>query len=162
MAALSPITVARFWSKVSVLKSEDECWHWQGAFNGSGYGSFRVPDLGRVTVSAHRVAYALYNGEWPDEALLVRHKCDNPKCVNPHHLELGNHVDNGRDMVERGRGRNGQLAGEQNGNAKLTAVDVDDIKWMITLGKTNIAIAAHYGVHHATISAIRRGKSWAA
>lgn len=162
MAALSPITVARFWSKVSVLKSEDECWHWKGARNGSGYGSFRVPEIGRVTVSAHRVAYFLYKEEWPDDELLVRHKCDNPICVNPHHLELGTHVDNGRDMVERGRGRNGQLAGEENGNAKLTAVDVAVIRVLIAKGAANTDIAETYGVHHATISAIRRGKSWAA
>lgn len=160
MADLSPITVARFWSKVSIPQRSDDCWTWTGAVAGSGYGSFNVPAMG--STSAHRIAYRLVNGEWPGYRMLVRHKCDNPRCVNPDHLETGNHVDNANDMIARGRGRNGEQAGEQNGHAKLTADDVNDVRQLIESGLTNIAIAERFGVHHATISAIRRGRSWAA
>lgn len=160
MADLTPITVARFWSKTSIPHSDDDCWTWTGAVAGSGYGSFNVPTKG--STSAHRIAYRLMNGQWPGPRDLVRHKCDNPRCVNPSHLELGNHVDNAKDMVERGRGRNGEQVGEQNGHAKLTADDVVHVRAMLDKGMTNTAIAAHFGVHHATISAIKRGKSWAA
>jgi hypothetical protein len=162
MATLSPITVARFWSKVSVPKSVDECWTWQGALAGSGYGSFYVPELGGVSVSSHRIAYGLVKDRWPGPDELVRHKCDNPKCVNPHHLELGDHIDNARDMMERGRLVLHNQAGENNGGARLTAQNVSEIRVMFEAGMTNIAIAARFGVHHATVSAIRRGKTWAA
>lgn len=160
MADVSPITIARFWSKASVPADENSCWAWKGAVAGSGYGSFYVPTKGAT--SAHRVAYRLANGQWPAPRVLVRHKCDNPKCVNPYHLELGNHVDNAKDMVDRGRARNGGQAGEQNGHAKLTADDVSKVRRMIASGLTNTAIARYFRVHHATISAIRRGRSWAA
>lgn len=103
MADVSPITIARFWSKVAVAASHLDCWPWQGAVNGNGYGNFRMPEFGRHNFSAHRVAYRLVKGDWPDEGLVVRHKCDNPICVNPYHLEHGTVADNMRDMVERGR-----------------------------------------------------------
>ena len=33
----------------------------------------------------------------------MRHKCDNPKCLNPEHLEIGTQSDNTKDRDERNR-----------------------------------------------------------
>lgn len=90
----------RFWTKVDV---RDGCWSWRAARNPKGYGVFSCE--GR-TVSAHRFSYELYNGPIPS-GMVVRHKCDNPPCVNPDHLELGTQADNERDKINRGRYRNG-------------------------------------------------------
>ena len=161
MADLSPITIARFWSKADV-GSNSACWPWRGARNGNGYGNFRMAEFGRMTFSAHRVAYLICSGEWPPDGLLIRHKCDNPICVNPHHLECGTVADNMRDMVERDRHSKRDQSGERNGAARLKAVDVAAIRELIGSGQTNTAIAARYGVTHSMISRIRRGRSWAA
>lgn len=161
MAALSAITNARFWSKVAVKGSSAECWLWQAAKTGSGYGSFNVPEISN-RMSAHRVSYWMKTGECPPDDLLVRHKCDTPLCVNPHHLEIGTVADNARDMVERERHKKPDSVGEANGNAKLTAEKVATIRQLIEAGQTNTAIARRFGVTHSLISRIRRGRSWAA
>lgn len=88
----------RFWSKVS-MAGPDECWEWMGSRNTGGYGWFKVGD--RATGS-HRVAFELTSGPIPD-GLLIRHRCDNPPCCNPAHMELGTPADNAADRTERGR-----------------------------------------------------------
>jgi hypothetical protein len=53
----------------------------------------------------HRAVYCEHRGIPADDikGLVVRHKCDNPRCVNPDHLEIGTHQDNMNDKVARGR-----------------------------------------------------------
>lgn len=114
---------------------------------------------GGKVVYAHRYAYQQEYGEIP-HGLLVCHRCDNPSCVNPKHLFIGTNLDNTRDRVAKGRSKNGAAGGEMNGNAKLTANQVEQIRASIVSGKNNSEIARLYGVHHATISAIRLGKTW--
>lgn len=53
-------------------------------------------------VLVHRVAWVATYGFIPDGKIL-RHKCDNPRCINPAHLEPGTHKQNTNDMMERGR-----------------------------------------------------------
>lgn len=91
----------RFNSKFGI-RLPDGCWTWIAGKNARGYGQFRVK--GR-TYLAHRVAFQSANGILPADQV-VRHKCDNPECVNPEHLILGSQADNMRDMSERGRVRN--------------------------------------------------------
>lgn len=160
MAELSPITVARFWSKVSVV-SITKCWLWTGAIKSDGYGNFRVPELGRRMQQAHRVAYTLANGVWPPDDLVVRHKCDCRPCVNPRHLLIGTQRDNMQDMIARNRRTAPDQRGALNYAAKLSADDVAKVREMFDLKMTNIAIAAQFGVTHAAISKIRTGAAWA-
>ena len=92
----------RFWSKV-LRGGPEQCWPWQtSASTTGGYGKFRL-STNRL-MNAHKMAYILSKGEVPD-GKVVRHKCDNPLCCNPDHLELGTQLDNVWDMQARGRGR---------------------------------------------------------
>lgn len=91
----------RFWSNVAVA-GEDDCWLWTGGLNGGGYGS--MGNDGR-SITAHRASWQIHYGEIPNvqPRLVVMHKCDNPQCVNPHHLELGTYSDNIQDSIRKGR-----------------------------------------------------------
>lgn len=86
----------RFWDRVAIGQP-DECWEWQGSLRGDGYGQFYAHGKHRAV---HRFAHYITTLEWPP---VVRHKCDNRRCCNPHHLEGGTQQDNMRDVVERGR-----------------------------------------------------------
>lgn len=86
------------------------CLEWLWHRNGDGYGMVRYE--GKPGVLAHRAAYCLANGVTLDsiKGQEVRHKCDNPGCVEPTHLELGTHAENMTDMVARGRSAKGERA----------------------------------------------------
>jgi hypothetical protein len=77
--------------------------------------------------------------------------------VNPEHLFLGTMMDNVRDMMEKGRSRQG----ENHRSAKLTVEQVRKIKTILAEGLLRVSdIAREYGVTHATIACIARGTSW--
>lgn len=149
----------RFWSKVARPLGWDACWPWTASIKSARapYGHFKLKSY--VTVTASRVAYALYYGRSPG-GLLVCHHCDNPQCVNPSHLFLGTVQDNSDDMKRKGRGSRRDQRGALNGAAKLSEVDVARVRDLIRAGLTNTAIAAQFGVTHQLISRIRRGRSW--
>ena len=149
----------RFWEKVDV-REENQCWEWRGSIAANGYGSFRLPRPTKEVIGAHRISYFLANDGIPS-GMLVRHKCDNPKCVNPNHLEPGDKRDNARDMVERGRATIRDQRGEKNGAAKLTLEQVSAIRQMVARGMRNTEIACQFNVSHQLISRIKLGKAWA-
>jgi hypothetical protein len=87
----------RFWNYVEMIPFHG-CWEWSGSRR-NGYGQFYVD--GRV-VYAHRFAHELLVGPIPTERWVLHH-CDNPGCVNPAHLFLGDAAANVRDMLAKGR-----------------------------------------------------------
>ena len=95
--------------------ASDGCWNWTGKQNAQGYGAIRVD--GTYT-RAHRAMYFLINPE-ADRSLVVMHKCDNPRCINPDHLQLGTQKENMMDMHAKGRFKGGAPKGNTNakGNA---------------------------------------------
>lgn len=80
---------------------DDECWTWVGAKNSHGYGHVRLNR--NSNLYAHRAAYEVAHGTGSAEGLVIRHKCDNPLCINPSHLEGGTQMQNRMDMLMRNR-----------------------------------------------------------
>jgi HNH endonuclease len=147
----------RFWKKV---KKGDGCWLWTASTNPQGYGKFGVKIGGKnKTAAAHRVSWLLTNGPIPDGKLLM-HKCDNPLCVNPSHLELGTTFDNIRDMMAKGRRGYTGLQGSKNPKSKLSESQVSDIRAAFESGESRADIARRYGMNWGSVDNIVKGVYW--
>ncbi|MGL5852638.1 MAG: HNH endonuclease [Phycicoccus sp.] len=137
----------------------DRCREWQGKRNERGYGRFWL--RGRW-VLAHRAAFELAWGGLP-AGLVVRHRCDNPPCVNLEHLELGTHADNMRDMAERNRRKGiATVWGERHGRSKLTRAQVEEIRSRRDAGVLLADLAGAFDVSKQHVSKICRREKWAA
>lgn len=80
-------------------KPSGECLEWTGCFNSDGYA--RVSWNGNSNGKVHRIVYALANPSEDLTGKVVRHTCDNTKCINPEHLLSGTPADNMRDRDTR-------------------------------------------------------------
>lgn len=144
----------RFWLKVR-RGSANDCWEWQGNRSARGYGRLRSGSSPHGSFLAHRVSWNLHFGPIPF-GKCVCHRCDNPCCVRPNHLFLGSACDNIRDAMRKGR-----LAhGERNGQHRLTASQVRDIRASCRLGIPQKVLIAKYGVTSSTVSRIANGLRW--
>ena len=103
---------------------------------------------------SHRVAYELENGEITD-GLMVRHKCDNSKCINPKHLELGNHSDNMNDRNERGK----TAKGSSHGGASITEEIAKNI-YKNKDKKSSIETAKEFNITKNIVYNIWSKKTW--
>lgn len=131
----------------------DVCWEWSGTRN-RGYGIVRD---GRRQRGAHVVAWERANGSCLLNGYVIRHKCDNPPCVNPAHLEIGTHADNAQDAVMRNR----TAKGSANGMAKLHPAEVNGINLMLATGKYyQWEIGNAFNVSQTLVSHIKLGKAW--
>jgi hypothetical protein len=99
--------IERIKSKVTVTASG--CWECAGYRH--KLRNVKTHDKGYVLLSyrrtqqmAHRLAYRLFVGPIPGD-LQVCHECDNPPCVNPDHLFLGDQNANMRDMADKKRNK---------------------------------------------------------
>jgi hypothetical protein len=150
----------RFWEKVD---KSGECWLWTGGMSPSGYGNVGSTAgnkrRGFATRAAHRISWILTFGEIGD-GLCVCHRCDNPPCVNPAHLFLGTHLDNNRDMINKGRDRKNPRRGEAHHQAKLTEDAVLSIRELSRNGVPRAELAARFGVAQSGISKITLRQTW--
>ena len=62
--------------------NSDGCHVWTAGKTKDGYGKIDVEGRDQM---AHRVAWFLHYGQWPE--LTLDHLCRNRACVNVHHLE---------------------------------------------------------------------------
>jgi hypothetical protein len=144
-------TAERFWRYVE--KSEG-CWLWTGGRLMKGYGTLggtREEGAPQDRL-AHRVSWELHHGTPPPHDRMVCHTCDNPPCVNPAHLFLGDARSNAADMVAKGRANQGK---------KLTAADVRTIRAnYVPVRGALTALAARFGVDRRSIAEVVHGRTW--
>jgi len=93
---------------------------------------------------------------------VVRHRCDNPPCINPEHLITGTQGQNIQDMIDRGRHLNlfgRDLVDRSAGRA--TPEDAEQARRMYLGGATPRQVATALGVSKATAKAMRpEGLRW--
>ena len=97
---LTEAQISSFWSNV-VRRENNECWNWRGPKRGN-YGKFKIN--GQIFAS-HRVSFSISKGKINCKGAwgLIMHKCDNPSCCNPSHLEVGSPLTNANDASAKGR-----------------------------------------------------------
>lgn len=98
-----------------------------------------------------------HGGEIP-KGIDVCHTCDVRNCVNPDHLWLGTRKENVADMHSKNRAL--KARGEKSSNAKMTAVQVSEIRARKAAGETIAALADVFGVSMGCISAITTRRNW--
>jgi hypothetical protein len=154
-----PLFEARFWARVDRTA---HCWIWTGYKDVRGYGhvALRRQERRSRPELAHRVAYALAYGAVPPGAF-VCHRCDQPSCVRPEHLFLGDNSANIQDMWVKGRGARLWARGESHGLAVLTTQQVLEIRARYAAGERCGELAAAFGVGVHRIDDIVTWKSWA-
>jgi hypothetical protein len=92
---MTPEALAKFQDRVHT-EPNTGCWIWVGAHTPRGYGQFYNGDRSRgrqIMSYAHRVSYEHFVASI-EVGHEIDHKCKQPSCVNPEHLEAVSHREN--------------------------------------------------------------------
>lgn len=145
----------RFFARVQ-KGAKDKCWLWPGAKSVKGYG---ILTYRGKRIAAHRLSWCLQNNVpiWKlTSENYVTHDCDNPPCVNPNHLRLGDGISNNAETTARKR----RAYGEKNPTSKLTEAAVRDIRKNATTWEGMCDAMKKYRVSQGTIQAVLKRKMW--
>lgn len=124
------------------------CWEFKGYTDSNGYCQISIG--GKETL-VHRLAYQTWVGPLGKgegyHGTVVRHKCDNPPCMNPQHLVAGTQTDNMRDM-------------KTNGTSNRPVLDAEKARAIRASTEGTKVLAEMYAVTATTILGVRSGKTW--
>ena len=138
----------------SVPDDPGTCMVWPFYKDGRGYGQMWF-DGYRTLV--HRLVYKLEFGPiYP--GMCVLHHCDNPPCFRPSHLFQGTPLDNKQDCCAKGRQH--RPIGVLNVKAKLTEIEVLQIRELRIGGWTLQSLANRFHVSKSTAGYASKGTSW--
>ncbi len=147
----NPDRIQAFWKKVNILSST-ECWNFNGRHYPNGYGNVNIDGK---NFTSHRFTWMISRGAI-ESGKEVCHRCDNRSCCNPDHLFIGTHKENMRDMIGKGRGRQGFNQREK----RLKRSEVIQIRIMASSGHSLAEIAKHFKITISNASYIVTRKTW--
>lgn len=131
---------------------DNECWP------ANGYKSYPSITINGKGYAATRVVCTLHHGEIPD-GYHVAHSCDNPRCINPKHLEAVTPSENARQAVERNLKKH--PIGERCGTSKMTEQQVRAaIAECKATGHGYRRIAKKLGLPPSAVKDMLSGRSW--
>lgn len=137
------------------VQKTPECWLWTASKDKHGYGKLsRSRKDGPILAS--RASWEINVGPIPG-GLHVLHSCDNPSCVRPDHLFLGDAAANMIDKKNKGRA---QIEGLWLKNLraalsklrKLSDAQCREVVQLRQQGLSLVELGKAFGVHHSTIS----------
>jgi DNA-binding XRE family transcriptional regulator len=156
--------IARIMKRVTIQvdKSDDgtpptEHWLWDG--NNATNSTAQYPSIGYRgrTVHVHVASWLAHNKQdsVPAGKMIMRENCRYNHCVNPKCLRAGTAAD-----IQRQRFINGTAGiGEQNGNSKLSAEKVLQIRENKD-NKTRNELSKEFGTTASNIHKVQRGQAW--
>lgn len=145
--------IDRFYHKVA-FDHPSKCWEWTANRSMGGYGMVKFHGRNR---GAHRISYELWTGTEIPDGMQVMHRCDNPPCVNPFHLELGTCRDNIRDKHAKGR-QPSQRGSRNNAGSRLTDDQIIEALRRLRSGEVQRQIAEDLGITQTMVSRINLGR----
>lgn len=145
----------------SIPEPNTGCWLWLGSTKGkgrlAGYGAICTSSNSkRRDMLAHRFSFEAFNYKIPDGCWIL-HQCDNPACVNPEHLLVGNNKTNVLDKVAKGR----QSKGNTHGRSTTTwdvvrKIRSEYVKKVVTAPM----LAKKYGIGVSAVELILANRTW--
>jgi len=139
-----PIDIKAVIAQSSVRDPATGCLNWTGDVNRQGYATFK----GRKV--ANRLCEAVHGPLVKGQ--VVRHACDNRRCCEITHLQLGTRRDNSQDMVRRHRGSRKW--------AKLTDEQVRLVWRLHEEGRSHRELAEQFDVNSQIIGKLLLGRSY--
>lgn len=141
-------SVERRFMEKCIPEPNSGCWIWTAYLSNKGYGELMMRHTKRAAL-AHRVSYQLFCGPIED-GKFVLHSCDNPSCVNPDHLRLGDQSANMVDMYSRKRRKKFALPNDRIRLPHKAILAIRRDK------RSSRDVASIYGVSHVTVQKIRK------
>jgi DNA-binding transcriptional regulator YiaG len=160
----------RYWKKVD-KNGPNGCWIWKGAATPAGYGQLASGSTKRnraVRNLATHIALAIDGRFRPSAQHVAMHRCDNPRCVNPAHLQWGTFQENTDDCRMKGR-----MAFQRAGTAKIRnpewerglygkqpKLTPEAVKMIRSSPHSNSKLAQMLGISTATVRNIKNGRTY--
>lgn len=121
-----------------------------------GYPQVHLCDgYGKVkTVRIHNLVAELFLGDKPVDGMLVRHLDSNPSNNKVENLAWGTYAENENDKIANGTWNT------RNGGAKITPLQVTEIRKKLKSGMSHDDLAKEFGVSRPTINRIANNKIW--